>query len=237
MTSREATIYHLKQLKGQPLKQQLSYILSNFWIPIVAVLAGILCLVSLITHWTSIKTPSMTLCCLDTVLDEEGTNSYLQGFARVQGIDAEKNPIIVEKIHLNVDAETSYMYLQKFFSLQMAGELDLLITDYDNLISSAYADSFLDLRQALTDVQLEQLADSLLYIDLSVMDQEMTAYPDAYKPEEMEQPVPVAIQLQGDWELSQSCCPNSYEKNVVALFVNGANIENAKALLQYILQN
>lgn len=237
MTSREATIYHLKQLKGQPLKQQLSYIWDNFRIQILACLAVLLVLGSLITHWASLKTESMTLCCLNTVLDEDATSSYLQEFAQTQGIDGEKNPIIVEKIHLNGDAETSYMYLQKFFSLQMAGEFDLLITDYDNLLSTAYADSFLDLRQVLTDGQLEQLADSLLYIDLSVMDQETTAYPDAYKPEEMEQPVPVAIQMQGDWELSQSCCPNSYEKNVVALFINGENMENAKAFIQYILQD
>ena len=42
MTSAEAMLYQLKNLKGKPLKQKLEHIFTYYWIPIlvVAVLAG-----------------------------------------------------------------------------------------------------------------------------------------------------------------------------------------------------
>jgi len=35
MTPTEATIYHLKKLKGKPLKQKIEHIATFFWLPIV----------------------------------------------------------------------------------------------------------------------------------------------------------------------------------------------------------
>lgn len=242
MTSREATLHYLKQLKGQPLKEQLSYILTNFWIPIVALFAAIVFLVSLVIHWTTQKPTVLTLCCINAIATEDDTDGYLQGFAQAQGIDTDRSVLRTEFIYLGQDSEAAYQYMQLFAAMQTVGDLDVAVAEYDIIIDYAYEDSFADLSEILTAAQLDALAPHLLYIDLSLLEklevytEEAPTYPDPTKPEEMERPIPVAVKLQPDWGLSESCYPYTYQKNAVALFANAGNMANAQAFLQYILE-
>ena len=242
MTSREATLHYLKQLKGQPLKEQLSYILTNFWIPIVALLAAIVFLVSLVVHWTTQNPTVLTLCCINAVATEDDTGGYLQGFAQAQGIDTDQSVLRTEFIYLGQDSEADYHYMQLFTAMQTVGDLDVAVAEYDIIIDYAYEDSFADLSEILTAAQLDALAPHFLYIDQSVLEIAMESpnalaeYPDPTKPEEMEQPIPVAIKLQPNWGLTESCYPYTYQINAVALFANAGNMANAQAFLQYILE-
>lgn len=241
MTPREATIQNLKSLKGQPLKEQLRYIFTNFWIPIVAVSFVIVLLFSLVIHWATQKPTVLTLCCINMISEEADTDNYLQCFAQAQGIDTNKNTLMIHSMYFGHDAESDYQYFQAFTAMQMAGELDVMIADHETVIDYAYLGFFSDLTESLTQEQLQALSPHLLYMDLTFYENmdpytEVTPiYPDPTKPEEMDRPVPVAIKLQPEWDFSKAYYPYTHHKNAIALFVNAKNMTNAEAFLQYIL--
>lgn len=241
MTSREAAIYQLKRLKGQPLKKKISYILTYFWIPITAVLAAVIFLVSLIMHWANLKPSALGVCCINSVADQAEVDRYLQGFAQAQGIDTEEYQMVSQMMFLGQGTEDDYQSAQVFSAMLIAGELDIVAADRDIIVRYAYQEAFVDVGELLTPEQMDVLTPYFLYIDLSHLDkvkdfsEEAYQYPDPTKPEQMEQPVPVAIILQPDWEFVKTCYPYTYGDDAVGLVANSNNGDNARAFLQYIL--
>lgn len=241
MTSREATIYNLKKLKGQPLNKQLHYIITNFWAPILAIIFAIIALVSMIVHWCNQKPTALTLCCVNSPAEEETVRNYLSGFAREQGIDTEEYELNGELMFLTKDSDSSYQSVQMLAAMLMAGDVDVMAADTATMVRYAYQYAFLHLNEVLSQEQLDALAPYLLYIDASRLE-ELSAphegvppFPDPTKPEEMAQPVPFAIVLQPDWAFSESCYPYTYGDDAVGLVAGAKNGENGQALLQYIL--
>lgn len=241
MTSREATIYNLKKLKGQPLGKQIRYILSNFWIPIVAVIAAVAALVSLIVHWCNIKPTALSLCCVNSPAEQENVQSYLYDFAREQGIDTEAYEIKSDLIYLTKDVDSSFQSVQMLAAMLMAGDVDVMSADIATMVRYAYQHTFLYLDTQLTQEQLDALAPYLLYVDMSRMEElsapqdGVPAFPDPTKPEDMGQPVPFAVILQPQWAFSDACYPYTYGNDAVALVAGGKNTANAEALFDYIL--
>lgn len=241
MTSREAAIYQLKKLKGQPLKKKISYILTYFWIPITVVLAAVVLLVSLIVHWTTLKPTVFTLGCINSIADQTVVNSYLQDFAQTQGIDTDEHQVTSQMFFIGQGTEEDYQSLQVFSVMLIAGDLDVVAADSNAIVRYAYQEAFTDVRKLLTAEQMDALAPHLLYIDVSLLDQmnefseEVPAYPDPTKPAEMEQPVPIAIMLQPDWEFVKACYPYTYGDAAVGFVSNAKNSINAEAFVQYIL--
>ena len=242
MTPREATIQNLKALKDEPLKEQLHYIFSNFWKPILAVLFTLAVLTSLIVNWATQKPTVLTLCCINMISVDTDTDGYLQSFAEAQGIDTGKNAITIQSMYFDHGTESDYQYFQAFSAMQMAGALDVMVADHETIIDYAYLGYFSDLTETLTREQLEALAPYLLYMDLTFYENMDTyaevapVYPDPTKPEEMDRPVPVAVKLQAQWGFARAFYPHTYQKNSVALFVNAQNMANAEAFLQHILK-
>lgn len=242
MTSREAILYNIRKMKGQPLKKQIQYILGNFWIPIVAVLAAVITLISLLIHWTTLKSTALTLSCINSGADFEVVEDYVQGFAEAQGIDMEEYDLITQFVYLNQGADTDYQSAQVFSAMLMAGDLDVLAADRETILIYGYRGAFTDLSEVLTQAQMESLAPHFLYIDGSILENVSlqtamdTLCPDPTKPEEMEQPIPVAIVLQPEWDFTQIYSPYAYSEDAIALFASSKNTANAQAFLQYILE-
>ncbi len=241
MTSREAAIYQLKKLKGQPLKKKISYVLTYFWVPIVAVIAAVIFLVSLIAHWTNLKPTAFTLCCINSIANPADVDSYLQDFAQAHDIDTDEYQLTSQMLFLGQGTEEDYQNMQVFSVMLIAGDLDVVAADSTAIVSYAYQEAFVDLSELLTTEQMDALAHHLLYIDASLLEkmnefsEEAPLYPDPTKPEEMEQPVPVAIMLQPNWEFAKVCYPYTYGETAVGLVSNAKNSINAEAFLQYIL--
>lgn len=243
MTPREATIQNLKNLKGQPLKEQLQYIFTSFRSTILVILAVLAIATSLIVNWAMQKDPALQLCCVDTVTDETVMNGYLQGFAQTQGIDSEKTPLQTKLMQFGQDVESDYNQYLALIAMQSEGLLDVLVADYEVALDFGYQGFLSDLTKTLTPQQLDALAPYLIYIDLALLEEldsfagETPVFPDSAAPEKMEKPIPVAIKLQPEWSLTQTCYPTTYQNYALALFYNAGNMDNAQAFLQYILAN
>ena len=243
MTSREAAIYQLKKLKGQPFKKKISYILTYFWVPITAVVAAVVFLVSMCIHWASLKPSALTICCINSAAEQENIDGYLQGFAQAQGIDTEQYQLTarIDITFFGKDMEINYQNAQALFALMVTGGLDVMAADHDTIVRYSYQQAFIDMEELLTQEQMDILAPHLLYMDLGYLDEmdtvsdETRQYPDPTKPEDMEQPVPIAITLQPGWEFAKTAYPYTYGEDAVALIAGADNSDNAAAFLQYVL--
>ena len=243
MTSKESIIYQLKKLKGKPLKDQIVYIFTYFWEPILGVLIALALGGYLIFHFATAKEEALNVVCLNSFAGEEASDSFCREFAQAAGIDPEK-----EMVRLNMGMVVSdalptetYEAIQALSAQVAAGTVDVMVGDLDAMGIFLYQDYFCDLTQVLTPQQLTQLQGSLLYIDLVYMEAKLsgeevpTPFPDPAKPEEMEQPVPVALLLPQENSFRQMCYGSITTPIVVGLVVNSGNAQNALAFLDYIL--
>jgi len=243
MTSKEAITYQLKQLKGKPLKKKIEHIFTYYWGPILGVMIA-LCLGGyLIFHFATTKEEALNVVCLNSFASEETADSFCRDFIQAAGIDPEK-----EEVRLNMGlivsdalATETYEAIQMLAAQVAGGTVDVMVGDLDAMGIFLYQDYFCDLTQVLTPQQQTQLQDSLLYIDLVYMEAKLsgeevpTPFPDPAKPEEMEQPVPVALLLPQENSFRQMCYGSIKTPIVVGLVVNSGNTQNALAFLDYIL--
>ena len=142
--------------------------------------------------------------------EERQGQQLAAGFAQAAGIDSEKGEIRLDsalKISHDSNSPEVIYGIEAMLAHISAGAIDTIACDGELLISFGYLDYLMDLRQVLTDRELESLGGSLLYIDRAVleglydaaMDPENVPedFPDPGNPAAMEDPVPVGILLNG----------------------------------------
>lgn len=244
MTSTEAMIYQLKNLKGKPLKQKLEHIFTYFWIPIVVVLAVLVFGISYIVHIVTMKDPALTVTCINAYSDTAKTDAYAEEFAGAAGIDLEEYEVRIsgDVVISEMDLMTSYESAQVLVAQVAAQSIDVIAGDLEALTRYLYQDFFADLTQVLTPEQQAEYGDYFLYMDLAVLKQleelvdTVPEYPDPTKPEEMEQPVPVALLLPEDGTFTELCYPHRKGQAAVGIVINSSNLPNALAFVDYIME-
>lgn len=242
MTAREAAREEWRKLKDKPLKDKLVHIGTYYW-PHILVGGFLLVLaVSTIVTVVTKKDPALQGYFLSTTQREDAAVDLSQAFSEYAGIDTEKYDVTLTPSSFAVSGSTDMGIAdsQIIMSQTAAGALDILCCDVGTVLDYAYSEYFRDLREVLTPAQLEAWEDNLLYIDQTVLDTinegmelEYTL-PDPAAPEQMENPVPVALcipESSGLWDsftfLSQS--------PAIGIIINSQHPETAVQFLEYIL--
>lgn len=186
MTSTEAMLYQLKQLKGKPLKQKLEHIVTYFWLPILLTAAILIATVSYIVHLVTLKEDALNVMCVNAVSYIEAEEAFMNEFAQSVGIDPDAY-VVDMSTTLSVSTEAlynSYEAAQAMVAQLAAGSVDVMAADIDTLQPYFYGDFFYDLRDVLTADQQETYRAYYLYMDLAVMRElldavnEAPVYPD-----------------------------------------------------------
>lgn len=109
-------------------------------------------------------------------------------------------------------AEDNYYTIQALSTYVQEGLLDFVTGDQSNMVLLAYGDFFVDLSTVLSAEQMEQYAPYLRYMDMALVEEaqkldnedmmaiingETAEFPDCTKPETMEKPIPVFIDVSG----------------------------------------
>lgn len=109
-------------------------------------------------------------------------------------------------------AEDNYYTIQALSTYVQEGLLDFVTGDQPNMVLLAYGDFFVDLSTVLSAEQMEQYAPYLRYMDMALVEEAQTLdnedmmaiingetaeFPDCTKPETMEKPIPVFIDISG----------------------------------------
>lgn len=71
MTSTEAAIFQLKNLKGKPLKQKLEHIFTYYWIPILVTTAFLIFAISYIVYIATMKDSALSVICINAFAEQE----------------------------------------------------------------------------------------------------------------------------------------------------------------------
>lgn len=112
-------------------------------------------------------------------------------------------------LHMADTLDPFGMEAQQFIMVYSAGnDLDIATMDFPRFQKYAYESFYVDLTTCLSSEMLDKLSDKLYYVDLAVLQKinnlqdnnqsvEGAELPDPKKPEEMEQPVPVGIDVSG----------------------------------------
>lgn len=244
MTSREAMLQQLKNLKGKPLKEKVVHIATYFWAPIAAVLFTAVVIVSLIVTNANRKDPVLSFYCLNSMAVQNPVQEYLDEFATDHGVDLEKYAVqlLSNGNTYGTESTVSYANAEVFAAMVTARELDLTTSGIPILLQLAYNENFWDLTQLLTPEQLENNKDNFLYIDMAFVEamkelsimEDIPPYPDPTKPEDMEQPVPFALKLPEDAEFTKLSYPHMQAG--IAVVVTAPHEELALDFLEQLMK-
>lgn len=244
MTSTEAKLYQLKQLKGKPLKQQLEHIITYFWLPILLSLALLVGAVAYIVHLVNMKDLGLAVICLNARTNSEATTEFLEDFVQYASIDTDTYEISLEdRLFLSDELSSDAYQANQVIMVQgSAGDLDVVAGDMTFVQSYFYWDIFGDLREQLTAQQQEKYADYFLYMDMAVlreMESSLDAspeQPDPTKPELMAEPVPVALLIPQGSRLLEAYYSDVTAPICLGILGNSENMERVLSFLDYIME-
>ena len=145
----------------------------------------------------------------------------------------------------NINAMGNMETLQAIMTWGAAGGIDFMAGDVDALIDLAYKGYIEDFREVWPKEQLAPFEGKILYIDLAIIENRENAYlnneqveelkiPDATKPELMEKPVPVFVDV-SDSSVMKEAYIGVKDRLVLGVAINAKNLDNIYAFLEYIL--
>ena len=213
-------IDHLKEdynkVKDQPTKEKLAFFWEYYKIQILCIVLAIVLLVqgvaALKNRRETVYSAALINCTL--VVDE---SDFLDGFYEYAGIDASTScaafytdmSIIAGRTQDNANT------LQRIMAGIAIRDMDFITGNPEAFHQCAYntGSMLMDLRNFLDAETLEHFSDRLYYIDGSIIDllnapigehvdPNKLTYPDPHKPETMEDPIPVGIDI-SDREIFQ----------------------------------
>ena len=209
MTIHEYIKKAYKGIKDQPRKERLSYLWDYYkWhlivlVAVIAVSAQIIA--GICTRKDSVFFGFLLNCKINTQ-----NEAYLQGFYDYAGIDGDKQEaaFYTDVILTDRNAQSDVTAFQRILAGVATKETDFIAGPAEAFQVCAYNSSriLVDLRDFFEEETLKQFSDRLYYIDKAVlekfdappgtaMDPSLLTYPDPTKPEIMEQPIPVGINI------------------------------------------
>lgn len=235
-----------KMLKTKDPQKIAAYIWDCYKWPILGLLVLALIVGFLIHDSISEKDHVLQGFFLNALAEEDAIAQFEQDFLEVYPIAEEKEDIDFDASRYYIpelDKTSSYENLQLVSVRMIAGDADFAVADWELLTQMAYSDLLCDLESVLTPEQMETFSPYFLYYDKAIYrqmkeaDDQTTAdlsFPDPTKPEEMEEPVAIMVDLSGSEKLAV-LYPNGKAQYAFGFAVNAENTENAINLLSFLL--
>lgn len=235
-------------LKDKPLKDKFIYFLDYYkWYVIIGVVGTILIFTLVRDMVTSRESALYGIFVNAFAVDEEASKAFLDGYAEYAGIDLNEMDIIFDSsLRMSSEGvdESSMSSTQMIMIYTAAQDLDILSLDEQNFSRYANNEYMMDLSTCLTPEQMEEYKEYLYYVDLSVIENiddtrlvtdetYVVEYPDPSKPEAMEKPVAVGINLKASPRFSEAYI-YAAEEAYIGIIGNSGQPENAKQFLQYL---
>lgn len=197
-------------LKNKPLKYKIDYFWYYYKLQVLAVAFGLVLLGMLIHDIATNKATVFYAAFLNSFATEED-EQFMAEFIPLTGIDLNKYDVYLDTT-MRFDTENydeaSMAAAQKFVAISASGDINVAVSERNVFANYADNGAFLDLRQCLTDEQLEKYREHFFYFDETVLNEEVDyeeianrdfAIPedtvDRRGPDSMEKPVPVGIFL------------------------------------------
>ena len=238
-------------MKTAPFKKKLEYFWDYYKWPVIIAIVVLVFVGNYIHTIVTATDETLNGILLNTYSTDDVTTDIINEFAEEQNIDLSEYGITLNTtLAYSVDGSTAYSTStgdtkQVILANAGAGMLDFITADLTSMTDLAYASMFLDLREVLTAEQLEKYEPYFLYVDQAILDEIEEAnenyedtseiiIPDCSKPEEMENPIPVLIDMSQSKKLSSMY---TYEVEGLSFGVAAslANSETTLAFIDYLM--
>lgn len=237
-------------LQNGTIKQKISYIWDYYkWhiiVPILAIIAIASYIVNLVTAPDILM--NGVLLNVYNMESADPNEALLTDFYKEQKVNTKEEEITLNtNLYYNADDATSnYESSQVLMAWLAAGQLDFITGDAASLIDLAYKEYFTDLRDYLTDEQLEKYEPYFLYMDYDVYEKRseminnmdettVIELPDCTNPEEMKEPIPVMIDISKSEKIKE-VYGNTTEVLAFGVTVKETHKEMTTAFLDYLME-
>ena len=246
MTSSEAARKNLRELKDKPLKDKIEHILSYYGFSIFVIAVFLAVGIGYLVHIITLKEEVLNVSCIGPVSIQSGTEDFTKAFAEYAGIDLDQYEVDIST-GLSSAGNTptgSYESVEVITAMTASQGIDILAAEIQFMLPHMYQNLFSDLRNILSKDQFEEYKDCFLYVDMEVvrqikamtMPENRPEYPNPTKPENMTEPVPVAIRLSESVSFVKQYFLKNEGHTAIAFAVNAKNLDNALAFLEFIHQ-
>lgn len=235
-------------IKNGTSKQKLIYFWDYYkWYVIIPIVAVIL-LFSLIHHIVTQKDNAFYAVLLNAAVITEDLQ-HASTFTDYAGIDTDEYETYFDtsiQIHSDSGSEADYTSMEKLMIYTATGDLDVMVTDMGSFQLYANNSSFYDLRDILSEDQIAKYEHLFYYVDQKIVDELQAAsdnldasyvpvYPDPGKPEEMETPIPVGINVGTCQSLITDY--NFWGEDVmIGVYANTNHLETALKYIDFLLE-
>lgn len=233
--------------KGTP-KEKLNYFMDYYKWHVIVTVAIIVSVISLGYQIISRKDTAFCAALINGI-ELTSVEEYIQSFAEYAGIDLEEYDVLLDttmRIDLNNLDQITISSSEKLMAFIAAKNLDVLITDAQIMEQHANNDTFMDLRNFLSEEQYARYESNFYYIDQAVVDEKnahysnldqnyVPVYPDPRNPDAMRDPIPVGIYLDDTSNLRNYYYYDEGDV-IVGIVGNMERSENTSLFLDFILQ-
>jgi len=204
-----------ESVKDKPFKERLAYFWYYYKIRTCAAIFALILLIVFTVDIINNKEYAYYCTFVNSYTYNEETG-FMDEFAKTTDIDLDEYAVYLDdamRFSLDGYDQTSMAMLQKFVSMMFAGDIDNVVMEKDLYTNYAKSKTFMDLRDVLTEEQLEKYKDNFYYFDAEEWKNATEDYDEAFDPsapvlvedtvdrkstEGMTDPVPVGVILDGE---------------------------------------
>lgn len=239
-----------KILKEGTASQKLEYIWDYYKLPILLFLFTLLFIGSFVHAKVTAKEYVLQGMFLNSVAEIDTAEQFKQDYLANCPIDPSEEDVFFDtSIYYSNDSSadtTSYQSMQVISARIAAGEIDFMVAEDSILTNFSYNGYFYDLREVLSEEQVQKYEPYFLYYDLAVAkklnetdflseEYEPIILPDPAKPELMEQPIPVMINVSSCPKIDSLYAGTGKEK-VFVFVANGKHPQKTLEFLDYLME-
>ena len=242
-------------IKNAPLNKKMKYIWDYYKLQIIIAVVASACIIAGIYYASTNKTTVLNGIFLNcyTVDNEYTADNIEEEFLTEQKIDTDEYMVefvtdltyeMESDSFLAVDDNSTKQTLAVYSSSKL---LDFIAGSADDLTELAYKGYFVDLSEALSDEEYKMYEPYFLYLDMDVYEQRKEILdnggdassiqiPDCTDKDSMKEPIPVLIDMNQSKKLTKAY-NGSVDNVVLGIAGNSPNMENTRALIEYLLNN
>ena len=239
-----------KKIKNKTLRQKASYLWTYYKVYFI-VLILIAALIS--SYVIKGKTPKIILSGVmlnvfvktEQTSPEETISKKFQEFCKYdpQKKRIELNTSLFYVANTKTETYENYNTMQVLITKTAVGKLDFMTGDRETMLELAYNNFFYDLREVLSEKQIEKYKPYILYADKSVIDRlaegksieksSQLDIPDCRSPDKMIEPIPILIDISESPIITETY---NYSNDTISFGVSGNhNMQMVGSFLDFVI--
>jgi hypothetical protein len=242
-------------MENGTLKEKIAYFFDYYTLHTVVIAAVLIFAISFI--YQQVTKPDIVLngLVLNVLSFDKGdpVGDMADGFMEYIDMDTKKYDVSLNSsLMINMGNASQQGQVSDYEASQAmmvqcaAGTVDFVSSPLNAILNFGYGEIFVNLEDVLSEEELEKYKPYLLYVDLAVIDKKNEAIdndqnadkipcPDPTKPEEMEKPVPVFVDVT-KCEKMANIYSYSSDSLAMAVAVNAPNPDRISDFLAYLFE-